>query len=562
MMVWYDSFSKPFLKFSLSVKECLPPFLDDPLVKHTAAWTCGSTITFSCPPCFQLVGATTAHCTTEPDWQFDGEKPQCVPVCCPPIPEVRSGDPTYDVVTMSYNYTHVGDEEQQEVCGGNHVCQKVDVACEQCYEYNSGEDSFQTAPRRECQKPGTWTNQEEVCSRKSCPARVPETSKHIKYTDPAMESRVLCGNEVEFECKACYENLDGAMQHTCLPSKQWSDLIPTCSLKECGDLPFVNTHCTFPGEHMTCGSTRQLECEDCYYTDKCKEGNSQHTALRCNIEKEWEWKVEKPVVKIKTCDAPPVFEHTTSVTDGGDYNCGRLVRYECEECFELEDPGDCNCAELECKGSRSSDCTKGSWQGKIPKCLPKTCEALEVPEHAHVVVSTTSCLQFTQFECDKGYELVSGDLIRTCNTTKQWSGSPPVCHIRNCTQLEAPENGYISTMDHHYGTVVVFSCESCYRFPDSMTNANVLLKESVYPRYHILACEEHGNWNGSEPVCQRKYCGKPDVPGNAEITSMDFYCGDKIGFTCDEGTVTYFQSLTFCISGILISHLSLSYNSQ
>ena len=62
------------------------------------------------------------------------------------------------------------------------------------------------------------------------------------------------------------------------------------------------------------------------------------------------------------------------------------------------------------------------------------------------------------------------------------------------------------------------------------------------PRYHILACEEHGNWNGSEPVCQRKYCGKPDIPGNADITSMDFYCGDQTGFTCDEGESAGFNT--------------------
>ena len=59
-----------------------------------------------------------------------------MPVCCPAIPEIRSGDSTYDVVTMTYSYTSAGDEEQRDVCGGNHVCQRVDVACHECYEYN------------------------------------------------------------------------------------------------------------------------------------------------------------------------------------------------------------------------------------------------------------------------------------------------------------------------------------------------------------------------------------------------------------------------------------------
>ena len=510
--------------------------LSDPLLTHTPSFTCGSTITFSCPSCFQLVGATSARCTPGEDWSFNGDEPQCVPVCCPELQEVRSGDPSYDVVTMSYNYTHTGDEEQQDVCGGDHVCQRVEVTCQECYEYVNGEETFKTAPLRECQHPGSWTNLEEVCTRKSCPVRVPERAQHIRYTNTDMESSVLCGNQVEFECKECYENLDGVLEHTCLPNKEWSHSIPTCSLKECSSLPFLDTHCNFPGAHSTCGSTRQLECEECYYTSTCRDGNADDTTLRCTMDKSWQWKTGvTPVVNIKKCDDPPAFDHASFIADGGDYNCGRLVRYECDECFEMEDPGDCNCAEIECKGTHSSDCTKGSWQGKFPKCLPSVCEQLEIPANAHVLEMNSGCKQTTRFECDTGYELVSGDLNRTCNPTKEWSGSQPVCRIRNCTELEAPENGGISTLDHHYGTVVTFSCDNCYKFPESMTNVTIQQRASIYPRYHILKCEEHGNWNGSEPVCQRKYCGKPEIPGNGGITSLDFYCGDNIGYTCDEG---------------------------
>ena len=346
----------------------------------------------------------------------------------------------------------------------------------------SGEEHYETAPRRECQHPGTWTNQDEVCSRKSCPARTPDPSQHIRYTDTSMEAAVLCGNEVALECKECYEALDGELTHTCLPTKQWSANIPTCSLKECGELPFVGTQCSFPGEHITCGTTRQLECEDCFYTDKCREGDSKDTAVRCNMAREWEWKTQKPVVNVKKCEPPQEFDHASFVTDGSDYHCGRLIRYECDECYEMEDPGDCNCAEVECKGTHPTDCTKGSWQGKFPTCLPKVCEPLELPEHAHVVVSNTGCKQTTQFECNTGYELVTGDLTRTCSNTKEWSGSEAVCRIRNCTQLQAPDDGYLSTPDHHYGTVVTFSCNSCYKFPSSMTDAAILETSSVYPR--------------------------------------------------------------------------------
>ena len=32
-----------------------------------------------------------------------------------------------------------------------------------------------------------------------------------------------------------------------------------------------------------------------------------------------------------------------------------------------------------------------------------------------------------QFRCEYGYELFQGDLIRTCQQNKRWSGSMPFC---------------------------------------------------------------------------------------------------------------------------------------
>ena len=123
------------LMFYTSVKRCLPPWQEDPLVSHTTTgrYSCGSTVTYTCPPCFRLEGVSSATC--QPDEEWDGEPPVCVPVCCPPLEVLRSEDPDYDVVTMTYNYTSARDEEQEEVCGENHVCQRVDVTCEECHEY-------------------------------------------------------------------------------------------------------------------------------------------------------------------------------------------------------------------------------------------------------------------------------------------------------------------------------------------------------------------------------------------------------------------------------------------
>lgn len=521
----------------VSVKMCMSPFLDDELVSYTGEHTCGSTITFSCPSCYQLSGSPTSTCQSDEDW--DNLAPTCIPVCCPKLQATRSDDPTYDVATMSFKYLVTGSELQKDTCGQDHVCQKAEVTCEKCYEYHSNDDGqvYSRALTRTCEHPGNWTNEEEVCTRKECRGREPEKSQHIKYVNTTMSGMVHCGDKVNFQCDACHENLDGAMEHECLPTKQWSHPdIPTCTLKECAELPLVHESCSFGvSKHRTCGTTRHLECDECFYTTKCEAGDSKDTALVCNINKDWEWRAELPEVNVKTCDPPPVVEHASFATDGDDYQCGRVIKYECDECYEFKLERECNCAIVTCEGRGSTNCTKGSWEGTFPVCTPKTCSSLEVPANAYPITNNNSCLATFEVECDPGYELVSGDPVRTCQTNQEWSGSPPVCQIRNCTQLQPPADGFVSTMDRHYGTVVTFTCDSCYEFPDSMTDPSVQLRKTYYPRYHILKCEEHGNWNGSEPVCQRKYCGKPDIPGNADITAMEFFCGDSVGYTCNTG---------------------------
>ena len=346
---------------------------------------------------------------------------------------------------------------------------------------------YSMAPTRECKHPGNWTNQEEVCSRKQCVRRQLEKSQHIQYTDDVMEGMTECGNKVQFECDACHENVDGTMEHECLPSKEWSFKdVPVCTLKECPELPQVHESCRFAGDSRTCGASRQLQCDDCYYSSKCADGHARDTSVMCTVDKAWSWMVELPVVNIKTCDTPPEVENATFVSDGTDNECGRVVKYECDECFEFSLDRDCNCATVKCEGSNSDDCTKGSWVGTFPECNPKTCDPIEAPANARIVSNDNSCLGTFEMECNTGYELVGGDPIRTCLTNKEWSGSAPICRIRNCTQLQPPSYGEVSTIDRHYGTVVTFTCNECFEFPDSMTDPDIQLKKTIYPRYHIL----------------------------------------------------------------------------
>ena len=66
-----------------------------------------------------------------------------------------------------------------------------------------------------------------------------------------------------------------------------------------------------------------------------------------------------------------------------------------------------------------------------------TCPALTVP-NAQIQGASSDPYHFNdvvKFVCNTGYQLVSGDLSRTCRSDGTWSGDPAVCKSRNQTCL-------------------------------------------------------------------------------------------------------------------------------
>ena len=66
-----------------------------------------------------------------------------------------------------------------------------------------------------------------------------------------------------------------------------------------------------------------------------------------------------------------------------------------------------------------------------------TCPALTVPD-AQIQGAASDPYHFNdvvKFVCNTGYQLVSGDLSRTCRSEGTWSGDPAVCKSRNQTRL-------------------------------------------------------------------------------------------------------------------------------
>ena len=96
-------------------------------------------------------------------------------------------------------------------------------------------------------------------------------------------------------------------------------------------------------------------------------------------------------------------------------------------------------------GSSTSVCQVGGlWSEEPPTCEPGTCipsiktvvinhsivivecDALSDPVNGTVRVTGTGVGDTATYTCDEGYGL-SGNRIRTCQSTGEWSGSPPTC---------------------------------------------------------------------------------------------------------------------------------------
>lgn len=44
-----------------------------------------------------------------------------------------------------------------------------------------------------------------------------------------------------------------------------------------------------------------------------------------------------------------------------------------------------------------------------------------------ILTNDTSCNGITEYACESGYRLTSGNLSRLCDIGQQWIGDPPVC---------------------------------------------------------------------------------------------------------------------------------------
>ncbi|XP_065189459.1 CUB and sushi domain-containing protein 1-like [Sycon ciliatum] len=141
----------------------------------------------------------------------------------------------------------------------------------------------------------------------------------------------------------------------------------------------------------------------------------------------------------------------------------------------------------------------GLWSRTVPDCYPVACPRLAAPSNGALSTDTGIYTNISTGQCSTGYEVIAGDLSRTCQADGTWSGSNLVCTRVRCPGLAPPANGGFGQFDgDQYGDTVVVFCDAGY--------------ELNTPVESTLRCQANRTWTTSLLSCKRVTCPVPDQP--------------------------------------------------
>ncbi|CAG2201371.1 CSMD [Mytilus edulis] len=255
------------------------------------------------------------------------------------------------------------------------------------------------------------------------------------------------------------------------------------------------------------------------------------------------------------CTVSETVPFATGPTDGS-YNYLEKITYSCNIGYEMQS-GD---LERICQDD-------GTWSGIPPVCAPIVCI---VPETVNFSTGPTdgsyNYLDKITYSCNRGYEVQSGNLERSCQDDKTWSGSPPICAPIVCIVPETvdfatgPADGSYNYLDK-----ITYSCNTGYEVQsgnlepqivcvvpktvefaigptDGSYNYMETITYSCIPGYEIQSgdlertCQADGTWCGILPVCVPVSCTDP---GNGQFTKekpvSSYIFRDSVTYTCLTG---------------------------
>uniref|UniRef100_A0A4W5M2D5 Sushi domain-containing protein n=1 Tax=Hucho hucho TaxID=62062 RepID=A0A4W5M2D5_9TELE len=346
---------------------------------------------------------------------------------------------------------------------------KVTYACDDGYRLTGH-------PERVCQANRQWSNGDPpVCHILTCDP--PPIILHGQYRG-SVGSIFEVGHKVEYVCDEGYE-LTGDAVWTCLKYGKWDKSShPRCSLVQCQEPPLDENHLSY---ELTTS-----------------------TALVCL--EEGGWNGTAPMCVPAECEEPPSPDHgSVNVTDT---SLGSLVKYSCEEGYELE-------------GESVRQCVAGrKWSDVPPVCRPISCGDPGDIDNGSAEGDSFLYLEVLRYECSSGFVLKGGD-TRTCKADGNWDAEKPWCEPISCGSPVVPSDVIVTGKEYTFNKHVELRCKS-----------GLLLQGPS-----VSVCQADGTWSHGSPECRSAHCGRPESIPNGRILGSDFGYSREVWYECEEGYI-------------------------
>ena len=246
------------LLLDLSVVTCDHPGDFDHGQRSGDGFDYSQSVHFTCPRGFDLTGASVLSCLYNGEW--NDTTPSCIPQHCPTpnnTNQHRSSSTNHTVSSTTTFQCDTGYESNNSLSVYCHYNQSWSSIFPTCTPVRcprpvqnpnvlltipspaefSGEDLMASCAvgyeiesgnsRRQCLSSGSWSGDDLVCKRKTCPSLTQPVNGKVNVTEGfRFEATVY------FECNIGYE-LSGSAHSslTCTSSATWSGPTPTCSSK-------------------------------------------------------------------------------------------------------------------------------------------------------------------------------------------------------------------------------------------------------------------------------------------------------------------------------------------
>ncbi|XP_064387965.1 uncharacterized protein LOC135336171 isoform X3 [Halichondria panicea] len=491
-----------------------------------------TTATYDCNTGFALSGSiprTLAVCEDLNGGEWVGGRNTCEPIMCSGLPTPINGVLIYNTdTTLPYDFGTVA-----------------------TYQCNLGYGLIVATNTRACNGDssstvGVWDGVDPGCDRITCSVLPLISNGGISYSTETTAP-------YDFTTTATYSCndgffLQGSDRRECTGDSadtvgEWSGSAPVCSAITCSSLtPPINGMITYASD-----TTAPFDYQTTA-TYSCDSGlglTSGDVVRSCVFSRTssigGDWSGTAPTCEAITCSPLTSIvngriNYFTDTTPPLDFNT--VASHLCDTGYGIE--GD---VDRICSGDGSSPV--GVWSSTATTCGVVMCPTLDTLDNGVITIipppgtTTSDYGSLANHACITGYYL-SGNQQRNCigggsnGVVGIWDGAPPSCELIECSQLNAPDNGFTTfslgtAAPYSFTTTVTYGCVSGF----GLSGGNRM-------RTCVSSNAGPGEWSGTAPTCEVLICTSLPTPDNGRIIySIDstslYEFGTVATYVCDSG---------------------------